>query len=77
LIRNATKGHVTNGFLNFRIKVEEGIEAHAELSFDLLATSFKDVHGDSGFISVFEGDWSVAHLCYLVGWQQPHSIDQR
>ena len=65
---NATKGHVTEVFLNFRIKVEEGVEAHAELGLDLLAAAFEDVHGDSGFVSVFEGDWSVANLCYRVGW---------
>ena len=63
--------------LDLGVEVEEGVEAHFELPFDLLAAAFEDVHGDACLVAVFQGDWSIAHLCYLVGWQQPHSIDQR
>src|SRR6266702_3334961 len=61
--------------LDFGVEVEEGVEAHFELGFDLLAASLEDVHGDVGLMAVLERDWSFAHLCYLVGGEQPHSID--
>jgi hypothetical protein len=72
LSTNADKQHLDLG-----VEVEEGVQAHFELGFDLLAASLEDVHGDVGLIAVFECDWSIAHLCYLIGGQQPHSIDQR
>ncbi len=63
--------------LNLGVEVEEGVEAHFELGLDLLAAAFEDVHGDARLVAILQGDWSVAHLCYLVGGQQSHSIDQR
>jgi hypothetical protein len=62
--------------LNLRVKIEERIQTHTQLGFNLLPASFEDMHRYSGRVSVLQSDWSVAHLCYLVGWQQPHSINQ-
>jgi hypothetical protein len=65
------------GVLNLGIEIEEGVEAHTKLGFNLLPASLEDVHRHSGLISILQSDWSIAHLCYLVGWQQPHPINQR
>ena len=62
--------------LDLGVEVEEGVEAHFELPFDLLAAAFEDVHGDTRLVAVLQGDWSVAHRCYLVGGQQSHSVNQ-
>src|SRR5579871_3865698 len=63
--------------LDLGVEVEEGVEAHFELPFDLLAAAFEDVHGDARLVSVLQGDWGVTNLCYLVGGQQSPSVDQR
>lgn len=62
--------------LDLRIEVEEGVETHAELGFDLLAAAFEDVHGDVCLIAVFEGDGCVTDLGHFVGGEQSHSVDQ-
>jgi hypothetical protein len=62
--------------LYLRVEVEEGVEAHAELRFDLLAATLEDVHGDVRFIAILEGDGRVTDLRYLIGGQKSHSVDQ-
>jgi hypothetical protein len=59
-------GHVT-GELNLGVEVEEGVEAHLELLFDLFTAAFEDVHGDACLVAILQGDWSITHFCYLVG----------
>lgn len=63
--------------LDFGIEIEEGIDAHAELSFDLFAAAFEDVHGNVGLVAIVQGYGRFAHGCHLISRQQPHSIDQR
>ena len=63
--------------LDFGIEVEESVYAHAELSFDLFAAAFKDMHGDVSLVAIVQGYGRFAHRCHLIGRQQPHSIDQR
>ena len=53
--------------LDFGEEVEEGVDALAELGFDLLSGAFDEVHGDSGGVSVFEVDGCVADGGDLVG----------
>ena len=63
--------------LDLRIEVEERVDAHAQLRLDLLPASFQHMHGDMRFIAVLQRYGRLAHLCYLVRREQPHSIHQR
>jgi len=42
-------------------EVEEGVDALAELGFDLFSGAFEQVHGDAGGVSVFELDGGFSH----------------
>ena len=59
-------GHVTGG-LNFRVEVEEGVQAHAQLGLDLITAPFQHVHCDVRFVAVFQLDGRLSDRRYLVG----------
>ena len=48
----------------------------AQLRFNLLTATFKDVHRHLSVIAVFERDWRRVHARYFVGRKQPHPIYQ-
>ena len=41
------------------VEVEEGVDAEAELGFDLLSAALEDVHGDAAGVAVFEFDGCI------------------
>ncbi len=64
------------GSLDLRVEIEKGVEAHLELLFDLFAAALKNVHGDVGFVAVFQRDGRVTDLRDFVFGKKSHSIDQ-
>lgn len=62
--------------LDFWEEVEEGVDALAELGFDLFAGAFEQVHGDAGGVSVFEFDGGFADCGDFVGGEKAHSVDK-
>jgi hypothetical protein len=63
--------------LDLGVKVEERVDAQPKLRLDLLPRSFQNMHGDMRFVAILQRNRSLAYTCYLIGGQQPHSIDQR
>jgi hypothetical protein len=64
------------GVLYLRVEVEEGVDAHAQLSFDLFAGAFQHVHGHVGFVAVGEFERGVLHLGDFALGQEAQSVDQ-
>ena len=62
--------------LDLWVKVEKGVQAHFELSFDRFAASLEDVHGDMRLVAVFELDRSLAHFRDLVCRKKSHAVYQ-
>jgi hypothetical protein len=61
---------------DFRIEIEEGIEALLELSFDLFARALEHVHGDVCLVSVGELEGSVIDLDDFALGEEAHSVDK-
>jgi len=55
--------------LNFRVEVEEGLQARLQLLLDFFLAAFEHVHGDVGFASVLELESCVADFGDFFGWQ--------
>jgi hypothetical protein len=62
--------------LDFRIKIEEGLQAGSQLLLNFFLAPFEDVHGDTGIVSVLELDNRISHFGYFIGRQQPQSVHQ-
>lgn len=61
---------------DFRIKVEEGIQAALELSFNLLARTLDKVHGDVSLVAVGQLEGRILDLHDLAFGEQPQSVDK-
>jgi len=61
---------------DFRVEVEEGVDAHAELPFDLFAGAFEDMHGDMGFVSVGKFERRVLDRGDFALGQEAETVDQ-
>src|SRR5438270_4708100 len=61
---------------DFRVKIEEGFQAGAQLFFDVIFAAFEQVHGDVGGATVFEFDVGIADFEEFVGGQEAHSVNQ-
>ena len=64
--RDAETACYGKGYLDLRVEVEEGVEAHLELGFNFFTIALKDMHGDVSFVAIFERDGSVAYLDDLI-----------
>jgi len=61
--------------LNLGKKIEEGVDALAQLGFDLFAGAFEQVHGHPGSVAVPEFDGRFAYPCHFLGGKQTQAID--
>src|SRR5271165_5381732 len=57
-------------------EIEEGVDALAQLGFNLFAGAFEQVHGHPGSVAVPEFDGRVTHPCYFLGGKQTQTIDK-
>jgi len=64
------------GDLYLWIEVEESVDAHPQLAFDFLASSFQHMHCDMSFVSVGEFERGVLHLGDFALGQQPQTVDK-
>src|SRR5271168_3086072 len=62
--------------LDLGIKVEEGLDALAQLVLDFFPASLEHVHGHVGLFAVLERHQGVAHFYRLLGRKQPHAVNQ-
>jgi hypothetical protein len=62
--------------LDFRVEVEEGVEARLKLLLDLLPASFEHVHGDVSFTAIVQLQRGISNFGEFVRREKPHSIDQ-
>ena len=62
--------------LNFRVKVEESVDAVPQLSLNLLTRAFQDMHCHLGLVSVIKRNGSRSNRRNLVSWEQPHAVYQ-
>jgi hypothetical protein len=60
----------------FRIDIEESVEALLELGFDLFARALKHVHGDVGLVAIGELEGSVVDLDDFALGEEAHSVDK-
>src|SRR5579859_4502956 len=58
------------------VEIEERVNAHAQLPFDLFARAFEDVHGDVRFMSVGEFEGCILHLGDFTLGQEAQTVDQ-
>ena len=70
LVQNPAPG------LDLRIEVEERVDAQPQLRLDLLAAAFQHMHRDVSLVAVLQRYGRLAHLCYLVRREQPHTVNQ-
>ena len=61
---------------DFRIKIEESIEALLKLGLDLFARALDQVHGDVCLVAVDQLQRSIVNLFHFALGQQPHSVDK-
>ncbi len=62
--------------LDLRIKVEEGLNAVAQLRLNTLPAAFQDVHRHLRLVTVLQRHRGRLHTRHLIGGQQTHSIHQ-
>lgn len=60
----------------FRIDIEEGIEALLELGFNLFTRALKHVHGDVCLIAISKLKGSVVDLDDFALGEEAHSVDK-
>jgi hypothetical protein len=61
---------------DFRVKIEECIEALFELSFDLFARALKHVHGDVCLVAIGELQGGIVDLDDFTLGEEAHSVDK-
>src|SRR3569833_3082804 len=61
---------------NFRVEIEEGVQALLKLGLDLFARALKDVHGDVRLVAVGELEGCVVDFLYLAFGEEAHSVDK-
>src|ERR1700731_4987365 len=63
-------------FSNLGIEIEERVNAHAQLPFDLFARAFQNVHRHVGLVSVGEFEGCILHLGDFTLRQEAQTVDQ-
>jgi hypothetical protein len=65
-----------NRHSNLRIEIKKSINAVAQLGFNLFPRAFQNMHCYPRLVPILQLHRSVAYLGDLIGWQQPHPVDQ-
>ncbi len=61
--------------LDFRIEIEEGVEAGSELLLDLFFAAFKHVHGDVRLATVVQLQRGIADFFHLFRGEEPEPVN--
>ena len=62
--------------LDFWVKIEEGVKALLQLSLDLFARSFQDVHGHVCLVAISQLQRCVLDFDHFALRQKAHSVDK-